>query len=116
MSETTLIDAGNMAGCLVKDNSNPWVIIFSKTEKVQSGLTYQASYNGNGKHLITGLENGLYDIHRNGIKIYTKRTTNQNTLYFESTGGQSFQIEKTKERKKADRNPLTSGEKLMYFN
>jgi hypothetical protein len=116
MSETTLIDAGNMAGCLVKDNSNPWVIIFSKTGKSQSGLTYQASYSGDGKHLVTGLENGLYDIYRDGIKIYTKQTTNQNTLYFESNGGQSFQIVKTKEREKTDRNPLTSGEKLMYFN
>jgi hypothetical protein len=107
MSETILIEAGNMAGCLVKDDSNPWVVIFSKSGKTQNGITYQASYNGNGKHLITGLEKGLYGVYKDGIKIYTKQTTNQNTLYFESTGGQSFQIVKIKEGEKPDKNPLT---------
>ena len=90
MAETVLIDAGNMAGALIKDSSNQRVVIFSKTGDLQGGLGYQANYTGNAKHLITGMEDGVYDIYKNGTKIYTIQTSIQNTLYFESNGGLNF--------------------------
>lgn len=86
-----------------------WRDVWLKIIQILESLSFQKleSRSGDSKHLVTGLENGLYDIYRNGIKIYTKQTTNQNTLYFESNDGQSFQIGKTKEREKTDKNPLT---------
>lgn len=95
MGETALIDAGNMAGTLIKDSPNARIVIFTKMGALQSSLTYRASYSGNGKHLITGLEYGIYDIYRDGEKIDSKQTSNQNILSFESSGGGNFRLVKT---------------------
>ncbi|MFX0198986.1 MAG: hypothetical protein ACFFCW_22925, partial [Candidatus Hodarchaeota archaeon] len=95
MAETMLINTANTAGALIKDSSNQWIVIFSKTKNLQNNLTYNANYSGQCKHLITGVKQGIYDIYKNGEKIYTKKSSNKNTLFFESVGGKLFKIIKS---------------------
>lgn len=121
MPTTTLItpSVGSMYGALINDAVNPRIVMFAPTTDLVSDVTYRATYSDSltGRHLITGLyPNAKYAIYKNGVRVDAKTTSSQGVIYFESKGGQSFQIEKTKEREKADRNPLTSSEKLIYFN
>lgn len=92
MAETVLIDGGNTAGSLIRDVSNQWLVMFSKTKELQGSVSYSADYNGNSRHLITGLEFGVYDIYKNGELISTGQPSNQNILSFEANSGGSFQL------------------------
>ena len=94
MAETSLIEAGDMAGSVIDDSVTTWVLIFSKIGELQDSVAYRAAYRKRGKHLITGLKEGVYAIYRDGEKIDTVRSSNQNTLFFESPAGQSFRVAK----------------------
>ncbi len=95
MSDITLIDSDNMAGSFIQDSANQWVAVFSKKGDFHDNLSYTANYVGNTKHLITGLEYAVYDIYKEGTKIDTKTASEQNSLYFESAGGGTFEIVKS---------------------
>ncbi|MFC1863196.1 hypothetical protein ACFL1Z_04500 [Thermodesulfobacteriota bacterium] len=94
MAETLLIDTGDMAGALIKDSSNQWVTIFSKSDSLQKSLAYNVGYSGSAKHLITGLEYAVYDIYKDGEIILNTISSKQKTLSFISDGGGVFQIAK----------------------
>ena len=96
MAETRLVQSGGkMAGCLIDDAHNRWIVLFARDRQLERGAGYQAAVTGPCKHLVTGLEPGVYDIYRDGVKILTKQSSGQNTLYFEAEGGESFQLVKT---------------------
>ncbi len=95
MAETSLVVAGDMAGVVIDDAVTPWVVIFPKTGKLQDFTVYHATCRGHVKHLIAGLKGGLYTIYQDGEEIDKVKTSNQNTLFFESGAGQSFRIVKS---------------------
>lgn len=96
MPNTTLIDSTNMTGALILDPTTPQIVLFSKVDLEQTTVTYEATYTETGKHLITGLASGTYDVYKNGTKILSDLSiSNKGTLYFESTGGSTFQIVQT---------------------
>jgi hypothetical protein len=72
MAETTLIEGANVAGALIKNFSNQWVVIFSKTSSLLTSLKYDVNYSCPCKHLISGMEHGIYNVKKNGKKIHQK--------------------------------------------
>jgi len=97
MPETQRIESssGNMVGTFIKDPITPRVVMFSKTTSSVEEVTYTLDYplNQTAKHLIVDLvPNKLYYIYKNGTKIAQKTSSDQGTLYFESTGGSTFTV------------------------
>jgi len=99
MPATTLITSGdgNMKGALILD-STPRVVMFSKDGSTQNSVTYSADYSGTGKHLLTSIQSGQYDIYKNGTKaLGGVQTTSEGTLFFQLSGGGAIQIVRTGE-------------------
>lgn len=92
MVDTLALDAGSAAGALIKDPSNQWVALFSKSGDLYDTTAYTATYSGEAQHLITGVEHGVYDVYKNGSKTSSVQASGQNTLSFSSNGGGNFQI------------------------
>jgi len=99
MPTTTLISSSDnkMKGTLILD-SNPRIVLFSKDGSNQSNISYNANYSQTGKHLLTNISSGQYDIYKNSIKISTGlNSSSEGTLFFQSDGGGAFQIVRTGE-------------------
>jgi hypothetical protein len=87
---------GTMLGALIQDTDTPQIILFSKDNTEKTQLSYEASYTGLGKHTITGLASGTYDVYKDGVKILTSVTaSSEGVLSFDSTGGSTFGIVQT---------------------
>ncbi len=100
MPDTQLITSttNNMKGALINDPINPRIVMFSPTTAQVSDTTYVATYSSGliGKHLITGLvPSSSFDIYKNGTKLFTKNSSNQGVLSFDSLGGSTFQLVKS---------------------
>jgi hypothetical protein len=99
MPTTSLINSadGKMKGALILD-STPRIVMFSKNGADQSNVTYGANYSGTGRHLLTSITSGKYDIYKDSTKVLSGiSTTSQKTLYFELSGGGTIQIVRTGE-------------------
>jgi hypothetical protein len=94
MADSLVINIYNqgMIGAHIKRPQSEWVVILTKTQDLQNSLTYEISSTNNNKHLITGLVFGTYDIYQNNNKIGSITTSNQNTLYFQTSSGGVFQV------------------------
>ena len=97
--------SGNMKGININSDNSALVAMFSKDTSLQREVTYSPSYTqAITRHLLTGMEPGIYDIYVNN-SLYAKNvsTNDKNTLYFETGAGSSFQVTK-------------SGELLLLFS
>ena len=65
MPPTALIDVDNYYGVVIRALS-PEVALFSKPAEPQTRVDYTAEYDGNARHVITGLKPGRYTITWNG--------------------------------------------------
>ncbi|WP_456406388.1 hypothetical protein [Thiolapillus sp.] len=101
MDSTTPVTsgAGNMKGINIDANNTALVAMFSKDTSLQKEVVYNPSFTqSTTRHLLTGMETGLYDIYVNNT-LYAESisTSDKNTLYFETGEGSSFHVAKSGE-------------------
>jgi hypothetical protein len=87
MPATSLIDAANYYGVVIRDASAPQVVLFSKSAARQTSLSYTATYTGSAQHVVTGLAQGTYRILLNGSSLASVAVAADGMLNFTAAGG-----------------------------
>ncbi len=90
---------GNMKGINIDAADAALVAMFSKSTMLQKELIYNPPHTQTvTRHLLTGMEPGIYDVYVNN-SLYTANigTGENNTLYFETGTGTSFHVAKSGE-------------------
>lgn len=91
--EAVQSDAGSYFGIQFLPQSRAYVHLVNKTDNPASSLTYTASFGaGAMEHVITGVEPGQYTIQRDGNAADQVNSDEMGTLYFETSGGGTFQV------------------------
>jgi hypothetical protein len=80
---------GTCVALQVADSTTPKVISFTRGAALVSVISFTTTHTGTGQYLITGLAAGNYSVSVGGSTVVSNIvvSTNDNTLYFESTSG-----------------------------
>lgn len=87
------IDTGDFLGSLINEDR---IVFFNKSTTPKNYIDYLFNSNRHVKHIITGLEQGLYYIRQNGTPIPGYHFVDESgVLYFEQNGGGTFVISRS---------------------
>lgn len=100
LPQTELLESenGEMKGAFIHDPISPWAVLFSAkgTKAIRAHYTIPAQPPGaTVRHLVTGLQAGVYQISRAGVVGQGGLTQRNGVLYFESDRSGEFNILKT---------------------
>lgn len=96
MPTTSLISTATYRGAIYNDGVTPRVVLFSADGTAQTGVTYTASYSASltGRHVITDLNAGAYNVIKDGTTIYSGMAVGSDgSLSFATTGGATYVIQ-----------------------
>ena len=83
------ITTNNFVGALINGNR---LALVNKTPNRVGSLSYSINTSQSVRHYLTGLLPGNYDVRKNGVSIATVPVDGQGVLYFEHSGGGSFEL------------------------
>jgi len=112
MPTTSLITASGYNGALYNDGVTPRVAMFSTDGTSHNSITYTASYSTGltGRHVITDLAPGTYEVTKDGAAIYSGLIVgNDGSLSFITAGGATYAITQTSGPPAANAPPPPTG-------
>jgi len=95
MPFTKLISTSNYKGAIYNDGTLARIALFSADGTSQTGVNYEANYSASltGRHVISDLVPGTYDVSRGGTTLYSSLVVGgDGTLSFTSTGGSVYAV------------------------
>jgi len=87
MPTVTGIDATGFTGVTIADATQPQVIIFSEDGDKHNTVSYTASYSGTGRHVVTGVSEGTYDITLDTVSIGSIDANADGVMTFTANSG-----------------------------
>jgi hypothetical protein len=103
MPSSTLVSARGWYGAQVVDSAATYVAMFPTAATPQTSASYTLYASGTVKHLVTGLAAGAYVVTQGGTEIGSVTAAVDGSVSFTSTGGGTFQINRTVLRRQPDR-------------
>lgn len=87
MPTITGIDATNFEGAVIADSTQPQVVMFADDGDTHDSVAYTATYTGTGRHIVTGLDAGEYDLTVGGSDEGTVTADNDGVATFTAIAG-----------------------------